>query len=300
MRMTERTGTVFSGFSANTQGMIWMILSGMGFVLAHVVVRHFSFQLHPFVVTFFIMLFGAFVVLPSFARHGLAPLRTARLKLHITRSVCIAIAVVSMYYALSTTPIALVTALSFLVPIFSTLLAWPLLGEKLRLRRFLAIVVGFGGSMIILRPGFADVGLGQILVIISAVFFSLSVLLIRKLGRTDSSITITSYTVILTTSLSLLPALFFWEWPNWGQLAFLAPGGIAAAIGVLLLSNALRLAATNVVMPLDYMRLLWASLLGFLFFSEIPDLFTWVGAAVILASATYIGYRESVQRKLVS
>ncbi len=298
--MTERTGSVFSGFSANTRGMIWMILSGIGFVLAHTVVRHLSFQLHPFVVTFFIMLFGAFVILPSFVKHGLAPLRTERLMLHVARSICISIAVVTMYYALSTTPIALVTALSFLVPIFSTLLAWPLLGEKLRLRRFLAIIVGFGGSMIILRPGFADVGLGQILVIIAAVFFSLSVLLIRMLGRTDSSITITSYTVILSTSLSLLPALFFWEWPNWGQLVFLASGGIAAALGILLLSNALRLAATNVVMPLDYMRLLWASLLGFLFFSEIADLFTWAGAAVILASATYIGYRESMQRKLNS
>jgi drug/metabolite transporter (DMT)-like permease len=298
--MTERASTAFNGLSSNTQGMIWMILSGIGFVLAHTVVRHFSFVLHPFVVTFFIMLFGAFVVLPSFARHGLGPLRTSRLKLHIARSVCIVIAVVTMYYALSTTPLAIVTALSFLVPIFSTLLAWPLLGEKLRLRRFLAIIVGFGGSLIILRPGFVDVGLGQILVIISALFFSLSVLLIRTLGRTDSSITITSYTVLLSTSLSLLPALFVWQWPSWEQLAFLAPGGIAAATGILFLSHALRLAATNVVMPLDYMRLLWAALLGFLFFSEIPNQFTWLGATVILASATYVGYREAQQRKLAA
>ena len=296
--MIKRTAILLNGLSANTQGMIWMILSGMGFVLAHTVVRHFSFQLHPFVVTFFIMLFGAFVVLPSFVKNGRRPLKTERFKLHVARSVCITIAVVTMYYALSITPIALVTALSFLVPIFSTILAWPLLGEKLRLRRFLAIIFGFGGSIIILRPGFVDVGLGQILVIISAVFFSLSVLLIRMLGRTDSSITITSYTVILSASFSLLPALFFWEWPNWEQIMFLASGGIAAATGILFLSHALRLAATNVVMPLDYMRLLWASLLGFVFFSEIPDVFTWIGAAVILTSATYIGYRESNRYKL--
>ena len=298
--MTERTTVGFNGLSPNAQGMIWMIISGLGFVLAHVVVRHFSFQLHPFVVTFFVMFFGTIVVLPSFLLHGLEPLRTSRLPLHLVRSLCISIAVMSMYYALSTTQLAIVTALSFLIPIFASLLAWPLLGETLHLRRFLAIMVGFSGTMIILRPGFADVGLGQILVIISAVFFSLSVLLIRVLGRTDSSITITSYTVILSTSLSFIPSLFVWQWPSWEQLAFLAPGGVAAAFGVLFLAQALRQAATNVVMPLDYLRLLWAAVLGFVFFAEIPDGFTWLGAAVILGSATYIGYRETELRKMTA
>ena len=295
--MTERATVELSGLSPNAQGMIWMVISGLGFVLAHTVVRHFSFQLHPFVVTFFVMFFGTIVVLPSFVRHGLAPLHTTRLPLHLVRSLCIAIAVMTMYYALSTTPLAIVTALSFLIPIFSSLLAWPLLREKLHLRRFLAIIVGFSGTLIILRPGLADVGLGQLLVINSAVFFSLSVLLIRALGRTDSSITITSYTVILSTSLSLVPALFVWQWPHWEQLPFLAAGGVAAAFGVLFLAHALRQAAMNVVMPLDYLRLIWAALLGFAFFTEVPDRFTWLGAAVILGSATYIGYRETELRK---
>ena len=295
--MTERATVGLSGLSPNAQGMIWMVISGLGFVLAHTVVRHFSFQLHPFVVTFFVMFFGTIVVLPSFVRHGLAPLHTTRLPFHLVRSLCIAIAVMTMYYALSTTPLAIVTALSFLIPIFSSLLAWPLLREKLHLRRFLAIIVGFSGTLIILRPGLADVGLGQLLVINSAVFFSLSVLLIRALGRTDSSITITSYTVILSTSLSLVPALFVWQWPHWEQLPFLAAGGVAAAFGVLFLAHALRQAAMNVVMPLDYLRLIWAALLGFAFFTEVPDRFTWLGAAVILGSATYIGYRETELRK---
>ena len=171
------------------------------------------------------------------------------------------------------------------------------MGRILLLRRVLAIVVGFGGTLIILRPGFADVGLGQLLVINAAIFFSLSALLIRALGRTDSSITITSYTVILSTTLSLIPALFVWQWPSWEQLVVLAPGGVAAAFGVLFFAQALRNTAMNVVMPLDYLRLLWAALFGFVFFAEIPDRFTWIGAALILGSATYIGYRETELRK---
>ena len=298
--MDQGNKTALRGPSRTINGMIWMVLSGIGFVLAHTVVRKLSFQIHPFVVTFFIMLFGGFIVLPAFLKQGLKPLHTKRFKLHFIRSLCIAIAVMAMYYALSTTPLAVVTALSFLIPIFSSLLAWLLLGEKLSLNRFLAIVVGFMGTLVILRPGFADIGLGQLLVINSAVFFSLSVLLIRVLGRTDSSITITSYTVLLSTLFSLIPALFVWQWPSWEQLAYLAPGGMAAAIGVLLLAQALRHTAMNVVMPLDYFRLIWAALLGFLFFAEVPDIFTWLGAAIILSSGTYIGYRESHLSKATS
>lgn len=293
MRATKRVTYRLNNFSPNSQGMIWMILSGICFVLAHTVVRKFSFVLHPFVVTFFIMLFGTLVVFPSFIRNRFAILRTSKLKLHFIRSLFIAIAVLTMYYALSVTSLALVTALSFLVPIFASLLAWLLLGEKLRIQRFIAIIIGFGGSLVILRPGFVEIELGQILVIISAIFFSLSVLLIRILGRSDSGITITCYTVTFSSLLSLFPALFVWEWPTLAQLVFLAFGGIAAAIGVLFLARALQFAATNIVMPLDYFRLLWAALLGFILFSEVPDKFTWLGAAIILGSATYIGYREA-------
>ena len=109
--MTERATTGLNGLSPNAQGMIWMVISGLGFVVAHTVVRHFSFQLHPFIVTFFVMFFGTIVVLPSFLRHGLVPLHTTRLPLHLVRSLCIAIAVMSLYYALSTTPLAIVPPL---------------------------------------------------------------------------------------------------------------------------------------------------------------------------------------------
>ena len=214
------------------------------------------------------------------------------LGLHLLRVSISSTAVLSTYYAISITPLALVAALSFTAPIFATVLVALILGEHAGLRRWLAILFGFCGALVILRPGFAAVPPGALLVLGASVITGFSVLLIKVLGRTESSITITSYMVVLMGPLTLPVAIWFWEWPNGHQLAWLISIGVVATFSQLIFTQGVKEAEVAVVMPLQFFRLLWAAIIGYVFFAEVPDLFTWIGGTMIFASGSYIALRE--------
>ncbi len=262
----------------------------------HAMVRYFSTELHPFELAFFRNLFGLLVVLPWFFRYGLAPLRTRRLPLHGLRALLNAVAMISFYYALSLITLSKAAALGFAAPIFTTVLAMLLLGEVVRVRRWAAILFGFAGTLVVIRPGFESIGPGELLMIGSSAVWAFVMMAIKSLSRTDSSITITSYMLLLMVPLSLIPALFVWQWPSPDQLVWLVGLGVFGTIGQLLMTQALREGETNVVVPLDFFKMIWASILGYLILAEVPDLFTWIGGAMIFISATYIAYRESKLR----
>ena len=276
----------------NLRGMGFSLASTVGFSVAHGLVRPISAEIHAFEIVFFRSVFGFLTVAPWFMRHGFAPLKTQRLGLHILR---VAIGVTSSllyYWGLATAPLAKVTALSFLGSIFGVLFAGLFLGEVVSVRRWAAILIGFLGTLIILRPGHVEVEFGSILALAAAAIWALSLTLVKVLSRTDTSVTITSYTVLLYAPVALAASLFFWRWPSWQVLGFLALLGIAATGSHLLFNQALREADVNVVAPLDFLRLVWVALIGFFFFAEVPSLFTWIGGAVILVSAMQIAYDE--------
>jgi drug/metabolite transporter (DMT)-like permease len=274
---------VGKNLSANLRGIILMLISTVAFAAMHAAVRHLSGELHPFEIAFFRNAFGLLVPL-----HGL-------------RSGLNIIAMLAYFYALSITPLARATSLSFTVPIFATLLAMVVLGEVVRLRRWVAMFCGFAGALVILRPGLAEIDLGSLLVLLSAAVWASALTVIKVLSRTDSSITITCYMVILMAPISLVPALWVWQWPTGEQLLWLVAIGVVGTLGQLIMTQALKEAETSVVMPeaetsvvmpFDFFKMIWASLLGFLFFAEVPTLFIWIGAGIIFASTSYIAYRE--------
>ena len=293
--MTPRSSPllpVLSDLSANSRGIAMVFASTIGRGAVQGMVRHTVAELHPFEVAFFRNFFGLISLLPWFLRHGLGPLRTKRLGLHLLRVSISVFAVLATFYAISITPLALVAALSFTAPIFATVLAALILGERAGIRRWLAILFGFCGALVILRPGFATVPLGGLLVLGASVISGFSVLLIKVLGRTESSITITSYMVVLMGPLTLPVAIWFWEWPNGHQLAWLIGIGVVATFSQLIFTQGVKEAEVGVVMPLQFFRLLWATIIGYVFFTEVPDLFTWIGGIMIFLSGSYIAYRE--------
>lgn len=154
-------------------------------------------------------------------------------------------------------------------------------------------MLGFLGALVIIRPGFEALSLGTLLVIFSSVVWSSAMLVIKVLSRTDSSITITLYMALFLTPLSLLPALFVWRAPSLAELLLLAAIGALANLGHLAMAQAFHEAEATVVLPFDFTRLIWASVLGYLLFAETPDPWTWVGGVIIFASTTYIAFRES-------
>ena len=274
------------------KGITLMFVSTFFFASMHASIRHVSATIHPFEIAFFRSLFALVVVLPWFVRLGLEPLRTRRFGLHAARAAFNVFAMLSFFYALSIAPLSEVTALGFTAPIFATLLAAMVLGETVRLRRWTAIGIGFAGVLIILRPGFEQVGPGQLLVLFSSLIWACALLVIKTLSRTDSSVTITSYMALLMMPLILVPAAFVWQWPDGGELLWLVLIGVLGGTGQLCVAEALHQADTAVVMPFDFCKLIWITVLAYLAFGEVPDRFTWLGGGVVFASVLYITYRE--------
>lgn len=278
-------------------GMLMMAIAALAFSVMHTAIKHVGSDMHAFEIAFFRVFFGFVALAPIFMRQGIAPLRTGKVKLFAWRGVFNGAAMLMFFYGLTITPLATVAALGFTAPIFATLLAMAVLGEVVRLRRLTAIAFGFMGALVILRPGVIDVGLGPMLVLGSSIVWACALMMIKVLTRTESSVTITAYASIFLAPICLVAAIPFWTWPSWEQLGWLFAIGIVGTIAQTAMNQALKLGDASVVLPVDFTKLIWASMLGFMIFAEVPDLWTWVGGLMIFGSATYIGVRESRLKK---
>ena len=275
----------------------YMAIAAVLFVSMHTIVRGMSGELHPFEIAFFRAFLGLFVLAPLVIRHRGLSLRTRNLKLHVLRGLLNAGAMLSFFYGLSITPLAQATALGFSVPLFATVLAVFFLGEVVGIKRWTAIAIGFLGTLVILRPGVIEVGIGPLLIIASSAIWSFALMVIKVMTRTDTSVTISLYASIFLSPIVFAAALPFWEMPTIGQFTRMF---VLAALGTLaqtLMNQSLKIADTSVVLPVDFTKLIWATLLGYLFFEEIPDIFTWFGGAMIFGSTTYIAVREARLRR---
>ena len=273
-------------------GALLMAAAAPCFAVLHGSVRYVSSEIHPFEITFFRNLFGLIVLVPWFVIHGLKPLRTRRFGLHLLRASSNVIAMMMFFMALSMTPLALVQALGSTAPLFATVLAILFLGERVRLRRWIALMGGFIGALIIIRPGLQPIDTGSLLTIGSAAIWGFTLITIKLLSRTDSAVTITTYMVLLMSPLSLVPALFYWSWPSPEAWMWLVICGVSGTIAQLLMAQSFRVAEATVVLPFDFTKIVWGALIGYLAFGEVVDVWMWVGAAGIFSGVTYITYRE--------
>ncbi|HET6522227.1 MAG TPA: DMT family transporter, partial [Geminicoccaceae bacterium] len=198
----------------------------------------------------------------------------------------------TFFLGVSLTPLATVAALSFTSPLFATLGAILLLKEAMGIRRWTGLILGFAGALVILRPGVDAIDPGALLIVLSSALWACALIDIKILARTESSLTITAWAGLFLTPLSLLAAVWFWRWPTAEELAWLALVGALGSIGQLSVAQALKELDATVVLPLDFTKLIWGASIGYLIFAEIPDVWTFVGGMLILASVTYIAYRE--------
>jgi drug/metabolite transporter (DMT)-like permease len=264
------------------------------------VIRYMSFDLHPFEVVFFRNLFGLIVLLPLILRTGTSPLRTRRIGLHSARGFLQAGSMCIFFYGLSLTTLAKVAALNFTAPLFASVAAVLFLRESLSFNRAFALVVGFLGTLIILRPGIAVLNVGATMILTSAMIWGIVLIMIKRLSTTESSLTITFYMMLYLTPLTFIAAVFVWEWPTLTQLGLLVTVGCCGTLGHLAMAQALKDADTTAVMPFDFGRLIWSGLIGFVFFAEVPDVWTLVGAVVIFSAAMYVAVQESRRKETAS
>lgn len=284
----------FQRLPGASRGGLLMLLSGAAFAVMMALVRLVADDIHPFEAAFFRNLFGLLFMLPWVAVAGLAPLRSGRWRVHLLRSAFGLAAMLSLFLALTLLPLAEATALSFTSPLFATIGAALVLRETVRLRRWLATLVGFLGALIVLRPGATAFDPSSLVALTAALFIAGAMLSIKSLSRTEHPNAIVVMMGLWMTPASLVPALFVWRWPTpetWGWLLLI---GFSATIGQVCLTRAFACAEASAVLPYDFFRLIFTAGLGYLIFGQIPDAWTLVGGLVILAASVYIARREAV------
>lgn len=273
-------------------GIGLMIAATVVMIVQHSMVKILADDLSILEIVFFRTLTALLFFMPWILRSGLSIFRTERLGLHVVRAGFQTISAFGFFLGLAIVPLATVTALHFTTPLFAILIGIVLLGERVSVRRWTAIIVGFAGTMIILRPDTAGLGHGELLVLGSAIGWAAAIICIKVLSRTDTSVTITAYMYLLMTPITFAAALFEWTWPTAEQYVWLIAVGLTGALGHVLMAEALKRAATHVVTPFDFFRLIWATLVGILLFDESADVSVWVGGALVIASVSYIVWRE--------
>jgi drug/metabolite transporter (DMT)-like permease len=224
---------------------------------------------------------------------GLATLRTRRLSGHMLRSALNLATILTFYYALKLMPLADAIAIVFAAPLFMTVLSVPLLRERVGPRRWTALVVGFAGVLIILRPSGAGLDPAALMALASALFYALTMISSRQLSTTESSHAILFY--YSAAGLLATGAVLPWQWitPTPGDLWVFLLVGVVGGFGQFFLNQAFRYGEVSLLAPIEYTALLWAILFGFLLWDELPSWPVLGGAALIIASSLYIIHRET-------
>ena len=281
----------------NLRGILWVGMSGMLFALLNVFTLIPSQHLNPYVMAFMRYFFGTLMLLPIVIKLGLhRSMSTNRLPLHLFRGCIHACGMFLWFVGLPLTTLASITALGFTGPIFVTIGAALFLGERVRMRRWMAVLVGFAGAMIIIRPGVGDLGLGAICILISTPIFSASNLISKALARTETANKIVIWQHLTILIFACPVALYFWQTPGPTDLLWFVAAGLCGTLGHICQQNGYQLADITLLQPIGFLSLIWNTLLGYFLFFQSPDVWTFVGAAVIFGSALYISHREAVRR----
>lgn len=294
MRAPSSIAAAFSRIPGPVAGALWMVASCAGFAAMTVIVRLVAAEIHPIEIGFFRNLFGLLFLAPWLARAGLANFRTRRLAMHGLRAVSGTVSMVFWFIGIVLMPLAEATALSFTAPLFATAGAGLFLGETVGWRRAAATIVGFAGALVVLRPDLAALTLPAMLVLGSSAFTAVSMLSVKSLSRTDSATTIVLYMGLLTTPLSAVLAAFVWTTPSLWALVWMMGLGLVATLANLAFVRAFAAADASAVLPFDFSRLPFTALLGYAYFGERPDGWTWIGAAIIFGATLYTAHREAV------
>ena len=278
---------------ATLLGMACMAASALLFMAGNAVIKHLAESGIPPVETVFFRSAVSLVILAPFALRTPGVLKTAHLGTHAMRGLVQAASMIAFFYGIVHITLVESNALEFTSPILATLIAMVFFGEPVRTRRIVAMALGFLGAMIALRPGFQVLNEGHGLIALASLLWAIVLLYIRRLSATETALTQSLYIGLIITPVAGTFAALVWVTPNLEQLLFLCMVGATATGGQYLFAQAFRYAEMSAVLPLDFTKLIWSSLIGYFAFSYIPDALTLLGATIIFAAGAYITIREA-------
>ena len=278
-------------------GIFWMLTTGLFFVAVTALVKWMGPGMPPAQSAFLRYLLGMIFLLPMIKDIRSATVTPRQWKLFGLRGFFHAFGVMLWFFAMTRIPIAEVTAMNYLAPVYVTIGAAVFLGEKLALRRIMAVVIALLGAAIILRPGFREVHPGHLAMLIAAVVFAGSYLLAKVLAD-EVKPTVVVAMLSLFVTLALAPFAFAnWVSPSWSDLGILLAVAMFAQAGHYTMTLAFAAAPVTVTQPITFLQLVWATLLGLLVFAEPVDIWVVIGGVVILASVTFITWREATLKR---
>jgi len=289
----------FLNLSGNAQGCIWMALCGLGFsVMAAFVKLAGQSHMNIFEITFFRVLIGFLMLVPFIARAGLVSLHTRYIQAHALRAVLGFVAMLCAYLGIAKLELATYTALSFTKPLFAVILAVVILKEDVRWRRWAATIVGFFGVLVMMQPGSGTFNSWALLALGDALSIALLITILKRLPASETPLVMLFYYGLIGTLLIAPFAIYQWQWPTATQWLYLLAIGSTGALSQYWWILAFKAGEASVVAPFDYLRLLFAGLIGFIIFGELPDHWTLIGSAMIIGSTVYIAQREARRKKV--
>lgn len=279
------------------RGILWMLLTMLLFVGMDTIAKYLT-QFYPVLQVSWARFFFHGVWVMLYLGPRLRPLAVARRPgLQILRGGCMLATTLLFFAGLHLLPLANASALMLVGPLMVTALSVPLLGETVGIRRWASVVVGFMGAMVIVRPGSGVFQLAALLPLAAAAFYALYQVITRKLSHIDQPMTTLLYTVSVGVPVTTLLLPWFWVTPDLIGWLLMIGVGLLGGVSHFTLIKAFENAPAAVLTPFSYSNLVWATLLGFLVFSELPDQWTVVGAIIIVSSGLYIFHREQVRRQ---
>ena len=263
-------------------------------------VRELAGQIPAMELVFFRNVIALIVLVPIVMKQGVGLPSKSQIPVYALRVFFAYSAMVLLFYALARMPIADVYALQYTIPLFTILLAVIVLKQHADAHTWGACFVGFLGTLIVMRPGIIEITLASLAALTTAFMHAGSNTTIKILARRDNPEVITLWTNFGMLPLALIPSLFLWVTPTASQWPLVIGIGVVSSIGGYCFTRSVSAADARIVQPSQFSRMIFAAAIGWIMFSELPDLWTWIGAAVIFAASYYIVYREGRARRAAS
>ena len=277
----------------NNQFAIFLIIISIIFgTLMGTFIKLAQEELNVFTTGFLRFFFVFLIITPYILKTKFEVFSTKNLKIHILRSALNLPAMLLGFAALAMLPLEKMTAIHFIVPIIVTILAVIFLKEKIYLYRSIALVMGFLGMLIILRPGIIDISIGIYMALISSLIWSVVIILTKKVSKDDSAITILSHQYVYMSLFSFPLVIYFWDQPSLKTIIFILCAAMSGTILHIALNHAYKLVDVTMTQPYSFLGLVVSSIIGYFVFSDKPDFYTWLGASVIFCGVLLISYRE--------
>jgi drug/metabolite transporter (DMT)-like permease len=273
------------------RGAAWMLLTVLSFVAVSISVRALSTDMAPVEILFLRAAFGTVMFAPWIARNGLGVLRTRKFGQHTIRAAMMGIGMVFWFAAIAALPLGDAIALHFTLPLFLIVFAAVILGESVDGRRWAATAVGFGGVLIIIRPGLEEVSPAVLYVLISAALYAACHAMAKPMSSTESGNATAFYMNALILPGAALALPFWWTPIEWGHAVWIVLLGVCGSTAHICLIRAFRHADASVLAPIDFLRLVFSAAAAYVLFGDVSDVWTWAGAGVIFLAVWYTTWR---------